>query len=84
MLITALYFRPSDDRPLTTNEPRLKATIEVPRDVPVKEVSLPTNENVESFTVTVRRPNGELVPVRDGKVYTLHSYLIKTVLSFET
>lgn len=37
-------------------------------DAPINEVSLPTNDNVDTFTVTVRKPNGDRVPVEDGKV----------------
>lgn len=63
------FFRPSDDRPLTTNRPRLVATINVPSDQPVTDVNLVTRENVDGFTVTVVKPNGDEVPVNDGEVY---------------
>lgn len=34
----------------------------------MKDVSLGTNKNVDYFTVSVKKPNGEEVPVKGGKV----------------
>lgn len=70
-----LFCRPSDGRPLRSNKPKLVVMIDVPSDVPITEVSLPTNGNVGTFTVTVRKPNGERVPVDGGKVNTFIWYL---------
>ena len=53
---------------MTTDKNEFIVRISVPADQPITDVKLPTNENVESFTVTVRRPNGEDLPVKDGRV----------------
>lgn len=45
--------------------------IRVPSEVSVTVVRLPTSTNVDSFTLEVRRPNKETVPVNDGNVRIL-------------
>jgi len=64
-------FRPSDRRPFTTDESVLVIKVQVNPDEPVDELRLQTNENVDSFTVTIIQPNGNEVPVRNNKVYTV-------------
>ena len=71
MVVLFLFDRPSDNNPLVTSRNTLLITIVVSQDVPITSVRLPIRENVDSFTVTVRRPNSQTVPVNDGEVSQL-------------
>ena len=63
-----MCFRPSDNNPLVSSEEVLVIRVNVPQDVRIVSVRLPENTNVEDFTVSVRRPNGQNVPVDNGDV----------------
>lgn len=76
-------FRPSDRRPLTTNKPVFRISITSPYDAPITDVNLPTNDNVEGFTVTVEKPNGDDNPLNDGEVrFISFQLLIHFFLTF--
>ena len=72
ILCIDLYYRPNDNNPLVSSEEVLVITVKVPQDVPIVSVRLPENTNVEDFTVSVRRPNGQTVPVDNGDVRSLY------------
>lgn len=63
-----LFFRPSDSNPLTSDKANLVIKINVPVAVRTTDVRLPDNNNVESFTVDIKRPNGNIVPVDNAEV----------------
>jgi len=66
--VVLFIFRPSNGKPLTSNDPKLVISLVVPEDEPIAKVSLPTRDNVDKFRVTVIRPNGDDVPVDSGRV----------------
>lgn len=77
-----LIHSPSGNNPLTTSRNTLVITVDVPQDVPITSVRLPDQTNVESFTVTVRRPNTQTVPVNNGEVRYSISSIANTHIHF--
>ena len=62
--------RPSDDNPLVTDKEIFEVTVDAPDNTNrFTDVRVPTSvDNVDTYEVFVRQPNGKLVPVTDGKV----------------
>lgn len=68
-------YRPSDEEPFTTDKPKVIIRVNVPEDARTTDLNLPTNRNVDYFTVDVRKPNGNLIPVKDGQVHMFNDLI---------
>lgn len=57
-----------DQQPFTTDKPVLIIRVDTPDDERITDVNLQRNDNVDRFTVTVTKRNGDDVPVDNGQV----------------